>query len=813
MLKTPSEPFKSGRVLVLKFRGKDSPELDRIEFQCLKSNPVVFWQQGDNQHNFTWTKVPRALAVIFLDYLGASGSGTKFPVFFSGARGSLAASLGDAIYQPEHSLHALLSERLTSGEVVSRTRQVFGGKNVHGKEAGDRRITIRSDYLPPDCIEVYWDEIGEGPLINLDDIQFLAEQVRHSMGIALPTVKPACPDHLPNFPELLAEQGAILTAWKGGKTSEEICLLLKAKDVITTVARVQKFCQALVPTPKTKRVPRPAKAKTPEPLTTDPAPPLHPPVADATPPTPQSPKVALSPRIPPIQPEQFFVFTNGKTWSGEEGLIRFGSDEADQWKIKDSYEGVLILGAPGSGKTSGSGNLFAENFVGAGFGGLVLTAKPGEAQRWLDLCERCGRGGDAIVINADGPSLNILAYESQRPSVGLGLANNLVGLFRILIETVSRSSSQSTNDEFWKNATDQLMRSLFEVFILAGETLTLDGLQQFLNYAPQKPLANPEQDWLQMPVFGSILSRASQTNTPKEERVYERVLGYWTRDFPRFPDRARSSIILGFSGMADILGGRGIHELVCSETTLTPEAILDGNIVIVDLPIKDFCQGGLLVQAAWKHLFQTMVERRAVADTDAHRYPMFQWDHKIEGPVEHRPMPGSGDRRRPVFLWEDEGQFFFSPHDINFQATARESRVAHVVISQNLHNFFQLGHNHHAVEGVFSLMNTQVFHANGDHDTNQWASAKIGKETKTHFNFSTSPEPQPGFWDLLKLTQTKTSTSTTRVLEEIVRPEEFSKLKKGGDGTCEAILLWVSHQFAANGGRPFMKLTFNQNKL
>jgi len=557
------------------------------------------------------------------------------------------------------------------------------------------------------------------------------------------------------------------------------------------------------PTPDTADAPQPTSQAPPreEPSS---APPPSEPAAD-----PDTEEQDEPTSIPPIDPARFLIYSMGYTWDNNDPLLSFAEGD-EPWKLKDAFEGVLIFGAPGSGKTSGSGSAFAEAFLRTGFGGLVLCAKPGEAQRWQNLCVRCGRGGDVITIDRNGPLLNILAYESQRPGGDIGLATNLVGLFRVLIGIVSRKSTQGKDDEFWRNTTDQLMRSVFEAFILAGETLTVDNLSRFIALAPRVPFKEASNGWRKIPFFGSILARGAQQTDPEAKRVYRRIFDYWTKEFPSYADATRSSITLGFTSMADILGSRGIHKLIGEHTTLTPEAILSGRIVVVDLPIKDFGTGGLLVQAAWKHLLQMAVERRARADNDAHRYPMYH-PQANQPPIPLNPAPGTGDRRTPVFLWEDEGQFFFSAHDINFQATCRESRAAHVVISQNLHNFFQLGHNSHAVEGTFSLMNTQVFHCNGDMMTNQWASQKIGQEMKLRLGFSTAPEPpEKGFWDFFKPAASRTTTSSSKQWEPIVRPEEFFRLKNGGDGTCEAILLWVSHQFQSNGGKPFMKLVFEQ---
>src|SRR5689334_22282958 len=81
------------------------------------------------------------------------------------------------------------------------------------------------------------------------------------------------------------------------------------------------------------------------------------------------------------------------------------------WTIRHSCEGTVVFGATGSGKTSGSGRHIAHSMLRAGFGGLVLCAKPDEADRWCEWAEECGRDGDARLFGADtGFGFNFLDY-------------------------------------------------------------------------------------------------------------------------------------------------------------------------------------------------------------------------------------------------------------------------------------------------------------------------------------------------------------------------------------------------------------------
>ncbi len=457
--------------------------------------------------------------------------------------------------------------------------------------------------------------------------------------------------------------------------------------------------------------------------------------------------------------------------------------------MRNACEGVLIFGAPSSGKTSGSGYSFSQAFLTAGFGGLVMTAKTDEAKRWVRRCAQAGRADDCVLVTVNGPhKLNVLAYESQRPGTRIGLTDDLIAFFRVLIAVVSKRIEPGINEEFWINSTNTLMRNLFDVFLLAGEPLTIDSLVKFITVAPQKRVG----EWQKIPFFGRLLVQAEKGATlPEDRRIYKNCLAYWTAAYPDIAEATRSGITTGFTSMANVLSGRGIHELISGETTLTPESILSGKIVILDLSLKECGQGGLLIQAAWKYLLQRAIERRSDKGLDT---------------------------ARPVFIWEDEGHMFYSKHDIDFQPTARDCRAAHVIISQSLHNFYQLGHNRDAVLGVFATMNTQVFHANGDLETNKWASEKIGTELTTLVDVSISQEPkretQPRhwFWDMGRPIEkeSKSSSSVKQHREKVIQPEEFAMLKKGGDGFCEGVVSWLSHPFKANQGRPFCLKIFEQ---
>lgn len=99
------------------------------------------------------------------------------------------------------------------------------------------------------------------------------------------------------------------------------------------------------------------------------------------------------------------------------------------WRVKDACEGVIIFGATGSGKTSGSGQTLAREYLRAGFGGLVLCAKPDEPALWVKYASQVGRESDLILFGTDHKwSFNFLEHESRRQGAGASLTENLRGL-------------------------------------------------------------------------------------------------------------------------------------------------------------------------------------------------------------------------------------------------------------------------------------------------------------------------------------------------------------------------------------------------
>ena len=127
-------------------------------------------------------------------------------------------------------------------------------------------------------------------------------------------------------------------------------------------------------------------------------------------------------------------------------LVQFSPEKADSWTLRDAYEGTMIFGRSGSGKTSGSGATLARSFLRSGMGGLVLCAKPDEADIWERYAEAAGRSESVIRFDTSGDwRFNFLEYDMQREQVAPDLlVSNLVATLQTVIDVASRAGGKST---------------------------------------------------------------------------------------------------------------------------------------------------------------------------------------------------------------------------------------------------------------------------------------------------------------------------------------------------------------------------------
>lgn len=426
----------------------------------------------------------------------------------------------------------------------------------------------------------------------------------------------------------------------------------------------------------------------------------------------------------------------------------------DVWTIQDAYEGTLILGGNGSGKTSASGKDIAKAFLKKWFGGLVMTVKVDEARQWQRYAEETGRGRDIVLVQPGATAaLNFLDYEATRSGAGAGLTHELVNVLQIAMDG-GRERGSSENP-FWEDSVAQLLTNSIDLSLMATGSVSLPKIVSIIRTAPLSPqdaatlsydllrreaiMASKGFVWADSSECAKFLTRAYE-NTKGSERSadFRETYEFFIREWAQLDTRTRSNIVATLMSRLSGLLRSPFRQLFSEKTTAPPDITFDGKIVVLNLPVKEFGEVGRYAQVLYKTIWQRAVERR-------------------------------GSHGRPVFLWADEAQFFVTKYDMLFQQTARSSRAASVYLTQSVVNFraaLDSGDSANISDSLLGTLQTKIFHANACPLTNEYSERLHGAELQSVGNMSLGAGGVSGGFQ--------------RMMLPILPAVKFSSLRKGG---------------------------------
>lgn len=484
-------------------------------------------------------------------------------------------------------------------------------------------------------------------------------------------------------------------------------------------------------------------------------------------------------------------------------------NETRRWTVRNAVEGVQIFGGIGSGKTSGSGRMFALKYLHNGFGGLVLTVKPDEKKLWQDYCHITGRNDDLIIIEPGGSnSFNFLEYEASTTDGSDAITENIVDVLKTVIRAGESINGGKSDDPFWETALDMLIFNVIDLCRLAYGRLSVQEMYDIVQTIPKglENMNNTSEDEEVKPFHKAMeLARynvlqqidawmislplsdrdALQTDPNFEAvllsfvpnaRLLKFVDQFFMDNFIPLSEKTRSIIDFTFSGFLFRLLREPVYSLFCKNpSTVTPEDSLHGKIILINLPVKLYNKVGRDCQILFKYIWQRSMEKRDVSQNS-----------------------------RPLFLWADEAQNFLHEHDSDYQATARSSRISTVYISQNLPNYYACMGGTKAefrVKSFLGTLGTKIFHANADIETNKYASELIGDAFFEDQSDSVTYSKN--------FSQSK---STGLKLDRLVRPEEFARLKTGGPANNNRVEGYLHKQGdALLNNMNHTKMLFNQS--
>ena len=170
---------KDGRRLKLNFDAVQ--RLQKIEFYSKHGSKPVWFELDapQKEHAFSWTAVPQGLSLMFLYYACwdvADESSFVFPSGDDPEEGRLAMSVANDRNRSGGMIQTLFVERLKN-TVARHAPKIF--KNIpQPKSNKPRAVMIKTEFLPPDCVEIYQD----WKLLAPDAIRAFVPRFRRSLG-------------------------------------------------------------------------------------------------------------------------------------------------------------------------------------------------------------------------------------------------------------------------------------------------------------------------------------------------------------------------------------------------------------------------------------------------------------------------------------------------------------------------------------------------------------------------------------------------------------------------------------------------------
>ena len=492
-----------------------------------------------------------------------------------------------------------------------------------------------------------------------------------------------------------------------------------------------------------------------------------------------------------------------KSFSTSDSLFKFQGAK-QPFKVRDSFEGILIFGSTGSGKSSSSGELIASSYLEYGYGGLVLPVKEDELALWKKRIQRSSREKSFIEFDdKSGFCYNFLEIESRN--------NNVINIVDLLQAAVnSERGVNAFTQDYWSDQTNLLLKNLVTLIFCSKEKISFRLLFDVIQSLPNTPEESQvlHQDVFYVPISTDNISKdgyknlaplmkedtelsafirlmrksvinVSSSNSNVSESDLCLAYSYFFKTLPAIHEKTRTIFVSMIVATIDSFLREPLSSLFDGKTNIDPSWIYSGAIIYVNLPVHTFKKTGRIANAIWKYCFQQELQKRKVVGDSLSM------------------------KSRPVFLWVDEAQYLISSKDSEFQTTARSSLCSTVYLSQNIPNYrASLGSSSLAKDlfnGLKGNMKTRIFHQNSDEETNKETTYLANFHVRQHFLLKFFLSDQK----INELKKKNTFDSST-----------IFNLKTGGKEnkyTCEAIVCPPNSKMF--GKKSYLKCKFHQKSF
>jgi len=456
----------------------------------------------------------------------------------------------------------------------------------------------------------------------------------------------------------------------------------------------------------------------------------------------------------------------------------------DTFTVRDSFNGLHVFGAIGSGKTSGIGKTIAGAYLRAGYGGLILTAKPEEIELWRGYCKEHGRESSMIVFDKSR-HFNFLSYIFAVK--GADGANAATDTLMKILKAADLAAGQGgkEGEAIWIKTTREMILNTITVLYSATGIVRMESIVEFIL---SMPTVQPSTEEARKKLVNNYaLDRLTRCkNNPVHrlpDHTLKRVRTYWFKTFISTPEKMRGSVIASVCAELSRFSDGILRECFCTTTDIVPEMVFNGAVIIMGFPALIYQEEGIVAQQLFKLIFERAVESRNGLAKELHE--------------------------RPVFLYADESHYFTSAYDDTFLSTCRGSKCAVTYLTQSIPTYFaQLGKDKSdAVDGFVGKFSTKVFHLNACPRTNGYASSLIGRGLKRRITHTTSSSGGSqysggGSGGFTNSHGTSNGTNTEESIQTLLEPVYFATSLKTGSPINQCLVTAVWFKAGGNFAEP-----------
>jgi TraM recognition site of TraD and TraG len=466
-----------------------------------------------------------------------------------------------------------------------------------------------------------------------------------------------------------------------------------------------------------------------------------------------------------------------KADSPPEGVVMWLTP-TDPLTIRQCREGVFAIGVIGGGKSSTLEHLQAA-LMKRGTGMLILTAAASDFAQVSKVAKRCGREEDLRRFAPDEAyRFDFLNFELCSVGGSIATAGQLL---QDLVDFSSRSSSQNVPDPFWPNSAGRLMRMAMTLVYHARGKCSISDVYYFITSMASTAEARMTREFAESFCGKIMLEVAEKPATPDAEIAVDYVFSEWPGTGEKTQGNIRTQAM---SAVEKFMSGHVRQLMSNGETNLSPQDILDGKIVVVDLPILRYRESGQFCQLVWKVMTQRAVLRREPNESN-----------------------------RDIVLWIDEAQLTAIPSvDSMTQAVARKHGLIQVAITQNLPLLFATLKNRDDAIAWVSNLSTKYVFSNNDRETNEYFSAMAGERRELLGTCSVSNKPYD-LWADVTGASDEANYSMAEQIQPEIRPAEFLRFRKGGpENDCVVDCIVFQSGRIWSNGKSWIKASITQPK-